>query len=403
MTGNGKRIISGQLRLGDSELSRFQLDDIIAKINSAQLLTGLNRIIFLPTRNQAINNRVLSHCRKLGIDVYLWYKILSENDIIPELDERSEDAWGRRGSGESGVWTRIFESEETYMFACPRNAKYNNLLFNRCAQMLGKFDGLYLDCIGFPLASLGLEAVFGCFCPDCRKQEPKLEEWRERVLEFREAAVSASDADLEKWGTFERLAAAFGLADFFHFRQESVRNLCSRYADLARKSGKGVGLDLLSPSLAFMGGHNYHKLGGVADWTKPRIYFRVFGPSSLPVEFYSLTMGMIAWGKRYTIPGVLRFIERSTGLKMPTNVHSLAQNYLPDHTYVTELNKAKSLAACPLHLGFECSLHPDYNTGVSEESLKTFLSYSTGSAGLVLTWNLLYVPDNFLRVIGRNL
>ncbi len=397
------RIITGQLRLGDAETTRFDVSEILAKIDAAKSLAGLSCILLLPSRNQTITARVMEHCKNANLEVYLWYKTLADNDILPDDDELDEHAWGKRGAGESGIFNRIFDTTEAYVFACPRNRKYNALLQTRCASMVRQYDGLFADCIGFPLPSLGLETFFSCFCPTCMEAEPRLRQWREKIRDLRESTFCASDAELEKWGTMENVLVENGLGDFLRFRQDSIFQLTESYAQVARGAGKQFALDLVSPSMVFLSGHDYARLCPLADWIKPRIYFRVFGPSALPVELYSLTMGLMAWGKRFTIPGILRFIERSTGLKMPNNVHSLAQNFLSDKNVINEITRSNQLSTSPVHPGFECSLHPDYNTGVDEVSIKNFLSYTTGNPGLVLSWNLLYVPDHFLRTIGENL
>lgn len=398
-----KRIVSGQMRLGDAELTCFSSEQIVAKVESARKLANLSRLVLLPSSDVRLNHRILDKCRDLGIEVYLWYKILTDNNIIPERNELMEDAWGNRGSGESGVWKSIFDSEENYLFCCPCNQKYNQLLLSRCRQAVKEYDGLYIDMIGYPLSSLGLESFFTCFCPSCMDAEPQLAEWRQNARDLREYSISASDKDLERWGNFDGVAKAFGLTDFSDFRQKSVTDLSAAYAKIARGNGQSFAIDLLSPALASLGGNNYAELGKLSDWVKPRIYWRVFGPSSIPLECYSMTMGMIAWGKRYTIPSVLRFIERSSGIEMPTNVHSLAQNTLPDRVVLREIARARALTNCPVHPAFECSLHPEYDTGIDDASIRNFLAFSHDCPGMVLTWNLLYVPDTFLKTIGSNI
>lgn len=397
-----KRILSGQMRLGDAELTSFGARQIIAKIESAKRLADLHRLILLPSANPDVNKRVLDRCRDLGIEVYLWYKVLSDNNIMPERDELNEDAWGNRGSGESGVWKNIFDADEAYLFCCPRNKKYNQLLHSRCQRAVREYDGLYADYIGFPPPTLGLEFLFSCFCPSCLEAEPKLAEWRNNARELREFADSASDRDFERWGTHDGCAAEFGLTDFFKFREKSVIELSAAYAKLARSQNKAFALDMVSPALTLLAGHNYAEQGKLADWIKPRIYWRVFGPSSIPLEFYSFAMGMVAWGRRFTISGALRYIERSSGIEMPTNIHSLAQNRLSDRNVLAEISRARALTDCPVHPAFECALHPEYDTGIDEAGIKNFLAASRDCPGVVLTWNLLYVPERFLEIIGEN-
>ena len=400
---NEKRVISGQLRLGDAEVTSYGAKSILAKITAAHTLAGMTRLLFLPSHIPELNQKVVDHCRELGVETYLWYKVLADNDIIAHEDELNENAWGWKGAGKSGVWPPLFDSEETFLFACPNNRKYNNLLYNRCAQALESYSGLFIDCIGFPLPSLGLESVFSCFCPDCRRIEPRLDEWRKNVQDYREMLVSASDADLDRFDDFDEMLAEYGMADFFAFRKKSIANLSRRYAELARQMGKGVGLDVVSPCMMRMSGHDYKALGELVDWLKPRIYFRTFGPSSISLELYCLAMGMKTWGKRYSLGAVLRYIGRSTRIKMPNSIHALEQNHLPDEIAVDEMERAMRLADCPVHPGLEFSLHPEFDAGLDTEKVRRYIAAARNAPGLVLTWNILYIPDNYLQIIGENL
>ncbi|MCC8190189.1 MAG: hypothetical protein LIP77_06055 [Planctomycetes bacterium] len=394
-------IVSGHLRLTDTDLNGFRLDDILDRIAAARNMAGLRRLLFLPSTSPASNRRIVDFSRDLGLEVHLWYKTLIDNDIIPERQEMVQDAWGNRGHGEAGMWQSIFDADDCFLFTCPRHWRYGRLLRNRCRILLEEYDGLYLDCAGFPLPSIGLEAVFSCFCPVCLEAEPRLRDWRYAIHEMRETLVSADDRDLEEWGTFAGLMTAFGLRDFFAFRLESITRLVTRYRDLADTAGKPMGVDLLSPALAFLGGQDYAALGNLADWVKPRVYFHTYGPSSIPLEIYCLARGIKNWGRRLSAPAVMRFIERSVGIPIPHNLHDLTQAVLPLDGVAGQMHLATAGTTAPVHQAVECSLDPDYNTGLDEGSVRTCLDAAAGSPGIVLCWNILFIPDTFLHLVGE--
>ena len=400
---SGGKVVSAQLGFGDAELTSYREADTIARIDAAHNLAGLTRLLFLPTYNARLNQAVIDHCRRRGIEIYLWYKVLADNDIIADNDELIENAWGNKGIGESGVWQPIFNLEESYLFGCPRNRRYNNLLLNRCRQQLADYDGLFIDAVGFPLPSVGLESIFSCFCPACREAEPRLEQWRHHVLELREFMVSASDTDLEKWDRLQDMEEAFGLGEFFAFRIQSITRLAERYAALAREMRKGIGIDTITPAMARMSGHDYRELGKLGDWLKPRVYFRFFGPSCLPLELYSLAKGIREWGKRCTIPAILGVIGRSTDLEIPRNIHALSQNRLPDSVVRHEVAAAAKATDCPIHPGLELSIHPEYESTARKASVPDFFELAKDSPGLVMCWNLLHIPESNLRRLGEAL
>lgn len=398
---NGNRIISAQLRVGDYESPSHDLTAVLAKLNAAEKLARMTRLLYLPSRDEKMNQGVLQHCRDRGIEVYLWYKVLADNHIMADRDELVCDAFGKAGSGESGVWDLIHHTDETFLFACPRNEKYNSLLLNKCEQMLESFDGLFVDAIGYPLPSLGLEATFTCFCPVCMEREPRLADWRRRVYELRDTLVSCTDVDFDKFGNFIGLAREFGLIDFFTYRTNLITALTERYAKLARSANKGFGVDVLSPALAFLSGHRFSDLGKLADWLKPRIYCHTYGPSSIPLEYYCMAVGAQKWASRATNTAIMKFISRSTDLDMPGSLHNLTHTYLPPEAAKSQIRKALANATSPIHPGIECSLHPDFETELSEETIRGYLLSAVDAPGLVLSWNLLYIPDTFLQLVGE--
>ena len=398
---HGERIISGQLRVGDGERSAFGVGDIIAKIDAARRLAGMNRLLYLPSRDDALNKAVIGHCRKSGIEIYLWFKTLADNDVMAEPGELAVNAFGGT-AGESGVWRQIFHAEESFVFGCPQNEKYNNLLLSRCEQALEPFDGLFADSLGYPLPSLGLESVFTCFCPVCMEREPRLKEWRRNVLNLRESMECCSDDDIERWGTFRGHAEAFGLGEFYgSYRTGLLTALAGRYREVADRAGKGFGLDVLSPALAFLAGHDYAELGKLADWLKPRIYCHTYGPSSIPLEYYCMAIGAQRWIKRASIAAIMDFISRSIGIELPKNLHRLTNTYLSRDDARRQIEEALDSTTGPAHPGIECSIHPDYETELDGAAVRGYLEAAAAAPGIVLCWNLLFIPDAFLRIVGE--
>lgn len=395
-----KRIICAQLRIGDEELAAQSASTILHKIDAAQHLAGVNRILFLPSHDPKINESVIGHCRENGLEVYLWYKVLSDNDVMPDEEELTRNAFGKSGAGKNGLWGRIHATDEAYRFACPGNEKYLALLLGKCEQSLPAYDGLFVDCIGYPLPSLGLESVFTCFCRDCIEREPRLRQWRERSNALRDAVESFSDSDFEKFGTFIGLVRHFDLTGFFSYRTECITRLARRFAAVAQGMDKEIGLDVLSPALAFLAGHRYDELGKVVNWLKPRFYCRIYGPSSIPLEYRCMALGVRKWAMRASNQAIMAFISRSIDLPMPNDLHSLTHTYLAPKDVDSQFAKAMATAGAAIYPSIECSLHPDFETELSEEMIRQYLAAAKDAPGLVLAWNLLFIPDEFLRLVG---
>ncbi len=394
-------LIASQLRIDDAECTLFGEAEVIARIDAARKYAHLGLLLYSPSGNLTLDHAIFHHCKKRGIAVYLWYNVLFDNAILPEADEQVVDAFGGTGPSDTGEWHAARGAAELRFLACPSNPGYNRLVRNRCRQLLADYDGLFIDAVGFALPSFGLEMQFSCFCPSCLAREPRLEVWRGRVHELRERLVSADDGELDRWGTFAGLAEAFGLRDFFAHRARLVTALAEQYAALAREAGKPLGIDVASPALAWLAGHDLRRLAAVADWIKPRIYCRTYGPSSIPLEYRSLAMGAKGWAQRAGMPALMRFIGRSIGLEMPESVYSLDQAYLPASAACREMERAAAAAGGNrVFPGVECSLHPDFETSLDEATVGECLAAAAGAPGVVLGWNLLFIPDAFLKIAG---
>lgn len=399
-TSRVKRLVSAQLRVGDTDLASHTFDDIREKIDDAIDLAHMRRLLFQPTRDKELNRKILDHSRNRELEIYLWYPVLGDNNCIPESGELMQDAFGNARSGETGRWSELPLLEEGYLAACPTNHTYNRIILEQCQRRLADYDGLFLDTIGYPLPSLGIESMFTCFCPNCQKLEPRLAEWREAAYEFKERIVSATDTDLNRWDTLTNLGKEAGLDDFYRYRSGLITAMAKRYADMAREMNKGIGMDVLNPAFMRLAGHDPAGLGKLADWLKPRIYCHTFGLSSIPLEFYCLTMGLKSWGKRISIPGGIAFLARSLGLDVPTQLQNIRTAFRSGKTAAEQISKTCDLTTAPVFPGIECSHHPEYETSVNEHSVSTYLEASRGTPGVVLSWNLLYVPAEFMKLVG---
>lgn len=399
---HSSRLVSAQLRIGDTDHSSHSADDILKKIDAAIDLAGLRRLLYQPSRKTETNQLVVDHCRKRGIEVFMWYPVLGNNDCIPDSDELMQDALGgkRPGVGRTGAWADLPLLEDNYLAACPTNKNYGRIVLERCQRMLPDYDGLYLDAIGYPLPSLGFESVFTCFCPNCHSLEPRLKHWHEAAIDLKDRLIYVTDEHLEQWGSLEELLQDYDLIEFYAYRIGLVNNLVKRYADMARAMGKQVGVDVLSPAFARLAGHDFAALGRIVDWLKPRMYCHTFGPSSIPLEFYCMTMGLKNWAKRISIGCALKFIGRLTNLAVPTQLQLLRESFRSEKIVAEQIARASAATAAPVYPGIECSLEPEFENVIDDEAVSLYLGAAKGAPGIVLCWNLLYIPDAFLKLAG---
>lgn len=399
--GLDKRVVGAQLQIGDSELPTFTTEAVLRKIEAAEKLAGLTRLLFMPSRDADLNRKVLAHCRARGVEAYLWYNVLNDNDIMPEPDELAVDAFGGRRVADTATWRDIGTLSEPFAFSCPANEKYAKLILAKCERLLPDYDGLFIDYIGYPLPSLGLESMFTCFCDTCMKREPRLKQWRANLGDLRDRSASWNDADLEKLHDFRGVQRAYGFEDFNVYRMELITRLVGRFGELARGMGKGFGVDVVCPALAVTAGHDFAALGAMADWLKPRIYLSTYGPSSLPLEYYCLGMGIKTWAKGASIPAVMDMIGRSMDMGLPDHMHRLTESYFSHETARIQIERSIERSGGTVYPGVEMTLHPDYETFLNGKAVAGFVDAASRTPGLVMSWNLLFMPDEFMRRVGE--
>ncbi len=404
MSGN-ERIVGAQLAIRDSKLSRFTIGDIFDKIKAARELAGISLITIWPHFDREVNIEVIDFCRKLGIKVYLWYPVLADNDIVPETDEMTENAWGHIGRGDQGVWKGFGDSDDTYIFACPRyHSRYNRLLLNKFKKLLADYDGAVIENIRYPTPASGIEAVMSCFCPICSREEPRTAEWRRLILDMRRQFESATDRDLEKWDTVEGMFTHFGLSDFWRSKEDVIVELATQYANVAKDNGKEFALALLSPALTFLAAQVYERLTPLADWVRPLVLCRARCPSGLRVEITSMLKGMVAWSQSLTVPAIMDFFSRSTGLILPRDFYAVEEYGLSASLAFGEVARAIKLSKCQVYPEFEFMReNSDYRMDTRDKDVDTYCEAIKANkvGGFFMGWNLMFVPDDYLRLAGR--
>ncbi|MDR1611708.1 MAG: hypothetical protein LBT97_02865 [Planctomycetota bacterium] len=396
-----KRGVYAQLALGAAERGRFSPREIIDRLGRAADIVRPDGLVFWPSGDAALDGLVRGRCRELGLDLYLWLPVLADAGFDPAERDLAENAWGGGPAGGSGAWARLGSGDETFRFACPFAEGQAGRIRARCRDELPGYDGVFLDRIRYPSPANGLENLFTCFCPRCLERTPALAAWRDNARGLRERLRSATDVDLGRWGTFQALLAAFGLPEFAAARSLVLAEAVAGPARLARGMGKLVALDLFTPSLAALVGQDFRLLGGLADWIKPMIYCRARGPSGLPLELACFARGLLEWG-RFSGPEVMAFVARSFSLPaVPRSADELESGGVDLAFAAAEYAAARGSAAVPIHPGFECVRHPDFDLDPDGDGIRRCLAAFSAAPAVVLAWNILYTPDDFLRIVAE--
>lgn len=249
---------------------------------------------------QELYSYVSDYAVKRGMSLYLWLPVFSEWKKLT-----GQSSFILRGGHPAGGTP--FSSEESFDFCCvsdPENLdRVEELFINRFSHI--PFDGVFLDRVRYPSFSAGIDALFGCSCPQCMEAMEELDlNWR----------------DLEEYGEKIRLrigdasnANPLGLRAYslggWSFEDSLMEKLLSakgeiifrgvfKLAERLRKYVHEIGLDLFAPFMGAFVGQDYGKLTTIADFVKPMLYRFTDTPAGFRFELERL-IGAISTPESY--------------------------------------------------------------------------------------------------------
>jgi hypothetical protein len=165
-----------------------------------------------------------------------------------------------------------------------------------------------------------------------------------------------------------------------------------------------VGLDCFSPALAYMVGQDLGALDACCEWIKVMTYGHALGPAGLPFEL----LGLADWltdaaqmGERSAVEAeTLSWLSGVVGLPLPTTRARLCQEGLSPQALGAEVRRGRAHGITTLLAGIElveiegvARLHPEQIAA----DLRTFRA--AGADGLVLSWDLWYIPLERLELV----
>jgi hypothetical protein len=213
-----------------------------------------------------------------------------------------------------------------------------------------------------------------------------------------------SARETQAWGSFDALWEAAGLGPLFDFKKRSVARIVERFSQEAHGRGLQVGLDLYSYSLAPLVAQDYDLLSRFGDWIKPMVYCRAVGPAGLPLELACLQEAFQTLCPRLDGTEIKRLLTGLLGWQWPDSADELLRAGLDDQIISIELERifaSRRSGGARVLAGIEAVRHPDFRINITEEILQRALARAAqGTDGIIASWNLLYIPDENLRVIA---
>jgi len=168
--------------------------------------------------------------------------------------------------------------------------------------------------------------------------------------------------------------------------------------------GKLVGVDLFAPSLAPLVSQDYQLLTKTCDWIKPMLYCHTSSPAGLPLELYCFIRAILNINPVLDEGQLIREISRIIGIDLPTQINELLKNGVSENIIYSEMQKIKELnltESVDIYVGLEAVRIPGL-CNITERILKKYLKsvIETDIKGMILSWDLLKIPDENLQLVG---
>lgn len=387
-------------------------DNLKNKLATAKEALNLDALMIWSDIDKKDLDLVREICMDFKIKTYLWYSILADiSGFKVEQKQAVETFDGLRGYGKNGCWDKLGEGEEDFLFLCPNDEEHIRRIFDQYQNKIKEsgFDGVFLDRIRFPSPSNGFELLFSCFCKSCLKKF--FNNYGEDLESYRSQAKTVfknfKTIDVNYLQTCQSLSDVIirdSLKKFYDFRKQNIYQVLKMFADKAKQMGKLVGVDLFAPSLAPLVSQDYQLLAKTCDWIKPMIYCHTSSPAGLPLELYCFIRAILDNNPTLDEGQLIREISRIIGVDLPTQINDLLKNGVSESIIYIEMQKIKEFnlpEKVDIYVGLEAVQIPkvcNIDRSILKKYLESFIK--TDTKGIILSWNLLKIPDENLKLAG---
>ena len=387
-------------------------DNLKKKLATAKEALNLDALMIWSDINKKDLDLVRKICIEFKIKTYLWYPILADISGFKVEQEQSVETFDRlHGYGRNGCWDKLGKGEEDFLFLCPNDEEHIRRIFDQYQNKIKEsgFDGVFLDRIRFPSPSNGFELLFSCFCKPCldkfyNKYSEDLENYRYQAKTVFEKFKTIDINYLQICQSFSDIIIQDNLEKFYDFRKQNIYQVVKIFADKAKQMGKLVGVDLFAPSLAPLVSQDYQLLAKTCDWIKPMIYCHTSSPAGLPLELYCFISAILDINPALDEGQLIREISRIIGVDLPIQINDLLKNGISEHIIYSEMQKIREFnlpEKVDTYVGIEAVQIPGL-CNITDKILKKYLRsvIEADIKGMVLSWDLLKIPDENLQLVG---
>lgn len=332
-----------------------------------------------------------------------WQPLLCDDGTL-----QADPSW--RTIGLDGTRVPGVHNLPEFTFLCPNRPAVREAILGRIAELIRSrhYQGIFLDRIRFPSPAADPAQFLACFCEDCERAAAELRFDLPAAREQIRGLVATPDqaVDFVKLLLDNHLSVAgrpelVALDTFMDFRMLSITRIVQAAADQIRGAGLEVGLDCFAPSLARMVGQDYEALDVHADWIKAMLYCHTLGPAGMPYELLALAGWLTEW-HRINEWTALMALSEAARMPFPPTRSTLLKQGLSDEALGMEVWRARASGVRKLLAGIELVQIPGI-AELTDAQLTVDLTAvkMTNPQGIVLSWDLLYIPQARLQLVRR--
>ena len=341
--------------------------------------------------------------RRVNAQLFRWQPLLTGDGVFP-VKPRFQV------TGLSGRCVAGHLEMPEFTFMCPNNPDLNEALFLHLENIFsqGIYDGIFLDRMRYPALSNNPVNNISCFCPHCPKRANAfgldlvhIQEQIKLMLTTQGGILNFIEVILHPGKQGGLTIPQLTLRKFLDFRANSITRIVRKTEKLARAHGWKVGLDCFSPTLAYSVGQDLKALDAVGDWIKVMTYLHTFAPAGIPFEVNGW-LDFITNKKALVMEKAIPWLSQITRLSIPQEQETLIKVGLPAPTLERELSKAGSVGQGKLFAGIELVAVKGI-TNIDPLWLERDMRVlkDTGADGIVLSWDLWHMREEFRRVIEK--
>jgi len=349
---------------------------------------------------------LLEACRteadRLGMRFLRWHPLLTGDAVF-----QPQPAW--QIIGLSGHQVKGYRDMPEFTFVCPNHPEVQEALCHRLENLLcqGLYQGFFLDRARFPSPAADPLNDLGCFCEHCQRKAavegldlPKIQAEISQTLD-ENGRISLIYALLTGKAHPENSDQSDAINQFLLFRKSSVGDFLAMVARPLREAHLEIGLDCFSASLTHMVGQDLPRLSELVDWIKLMAYAHTFAPAGIPYECFGLAH-FLSTTTRLDEGQSLDWIGASLRFRLPTSYTALEKNGLSTFSLEQEVRRGVAACSVPALAGMEL-IDLEGVTNLNPDQIRSDLSglKHSGSAGLVISWDLLHIPLERLNLVRQ--